>query len=499
MHGNHPSPDHAPRAGRSVGAWLAALIVAAAVAAMLLHLVWNGPPNADEGFYLAAGRATLEGALPVVDYGYTQAPLLPRVLALLVGAGGTSVLAFRLFCAALTAASLTVVGVVLWRRNGAGAALATVLAVVAGVPGAYFLVLGKTYALAHLLLVAAAAVWVLKLPSRTRWLLLSILGTVAVGTRLTVAPSVAVLWLAFAWRHRRELGWWRIAVWPVAGLLLVFLPPFLGDARRAWFWMWEYHVLNTRERHPPGYWAGVLQFSPAIALLALGALVSLVRRRELYCSFGGVCFGAGAVGVVVNLVFAGVHAEYLAPLLGLVAAGAMELLGSAFGKRSWLVPAVGAALALAAGWRMPPAGGSRLHPDHASAAGYLVGHVAAGERVLAARPEIPIAAHRPLMPDMVMGVFAVTTDFDDATATRLGMVPFGKLTRWVDEGVPAAIVLSARPEDNFAGSVPSMGDADLEQQRRFWVAVETRYRVGFRNGFYIVLLRKSATAPAATP
>jgi hypothetical protein len=482
-----------------VGAWLAALIVAAAVGAMLLHLVWNGPPNADEGFYLAAGRATLEGAVPVVDYGYTQAPLLPRVLALLVGAGGTSVLAFRLFCAALTAISLLILAVVLWRRNGAGAALATVLAVVAGVPGAYFLVLGKTYALAHLLLVAAAAVWVLKLPSRTRWLLLAFLGTVAVGTRLTVAPSVAVLWLAFAWMHRRELGWWRIVVWPAAGLLLVFVPPFLGDARRAWFWMWEVHVFNTRERHAAAYWRQLLEFSPAVALLTVAALAAMLRRRTRAGSFGLLCFGAGAVGIVVNVASAGLHAEYVTPFLGLVALGASELLQEALGRRSWLVAGVASVFALAWGWRHIPGRGDTLHGEAAAAAAYLSSQVAAEERVLAARPEIPIAAHRPLMPDMVMGVFAITTDFDDATATRLGMVPFGKLTRWVDEGVPAAIVLSARPEENFAGSVPSMRDADLEQQRRFWVAVEARYRVGFRNGFYIVLLRKSAPAPAATP
>lgn len=61
------------------------------------------------------------------------------------------------------------------------------------------------------------------------------------------------------------------------------------------------------------------------------------------------------------------------------------------------------------------------------------------------------------------------------------------------------MVLSSHAEENFAGTVPSMRDADLAQQERFWAGVERNYHVGFRNNFYIVLLRNKAVPASGQP
>lgn len=53
------------------------LIVGILLTLELCHWeVWS-KLNADEGFYLAASRATLQGELPYFDYAYTQGPFLP--------------------------------------------------------------------------------------------------------------------------------------------------------------------------------------------------------------------------------------------------------------------------------------------------------------------------------------------------------------------------------------------------------------------------------------
>lgn len=476
---------------RRVGPALVVALAVVLMALLLWHLVWNGRRNVDEGFYLAAGRATLAGELPAADFGYTQTPLFPRVLALLVAAGGTTVLSFRLFCAGLTAVALALVGWTMARRAGPWAALLTLGTLVVGTDAVYFLVLGKTYAITQLFLVLCVAALVVEMPERMRWAVLTALGSAAIGCRLTAAPSVAVLWLGCFWPHRREIGWFHFVVWPALWLLAVFAPVFLADAQRAWFWMWRYHLLNTWHRHSPKYFLRVLALSPAITLLLLATPAWVWPRRGVLRGWNMLCYSAGLVGVLANVIFAGVHPEYIAPFLVLCSMGAIGLLHDVGGRMRWVLPGIVILVALPTGWRAVPAAGSTLHAEQAAAAAFLREHVAVDQLVLAAQPEIPLAADRRLMPDTVMGAFSVTTDMDEPTAERLGLVHYEKLIRWVAAAEPAAIVMGMRAEECFGGSVPSMHDADADCQRRYWAALERRYAVGFMNDRYAVLLPRA--------
>ena len=55
----------------------AGLVLLLSVWAAVVFNAWGRELNADEGFYLAASKATLQGELPYRDYAYTMMPLLP--------------------------------------------------------------------------------------------------------------------------------------------------------------------------------------------------------------------------------------------------------------------------------------------------------------------------------------------------------------------------------------------------------------------------------------
>ncbi len=497
-----------------------ALVVGILLVMTLFHWkIWS-ELNADEGFYLAASRATLKGDLPYFDYAYTQGPFLPLLNAPLAAVVQPSLEGIRTISTLWTVAGFLAAYLLLGgvRRPLAAAGCLAILLF----SRVYFsfLPIGKTYALAQLLLLLAAAGLLLPGGWRRRLVWLSVFGVLCAGTRLTLAPVVAGLWAGLWWLHRREARVsWMLMV-PATTVLLLIGPFALPDPSRFLFWNYGYHHACIFPRHPANFWTETWALAPGVWTLGLAALACILKNDTLDRT--GLAFLlAGAAGFALNLFFVGLYPEYATPFVLLILVGSGRVLHSAGFKiwqalvlegarlatgrnlqrvNAWLALAVGGAILAAA---LATSGKPGLPPGYTpgtppvaiqagQAARFLREHTAPGDEVLAAMPEIAIEAGRPLYRNLVMGKFAVTTEIAPERAARLHIMTFDELTDAVDRVRPAAIVGagSTLPRWNFSWTIPSLGPAD-EAQARFWSVANRNYYVAYSANTYVILLRQS--------
>jgi len=464
----------------------ALLAVLWAAFAWWLAAVW--PLNADEGFYLAVSRALGQGLLPYRDYAYTQTPLLPLLQAPLALALPASLLSIRLVSLLWLTGSLVLCFAMLRSRLGAVALLGAHLVLFLSLPAFGFLSMGKTYALAQLLFLAAALPLLLEWRPLAGLAWLSFFSVLSVGSRLTMAPAVLILYAGYCLlrcRGRSPL--------PVVGLPLLFASALLGpfvaaDPERFYFFNWGYHQMSTIIRHPPGFFGRVFIFAPGVWLLALCALPFALRRL----SGPGVLLLASFTGVAANVVVAGSYAEYNAPFVLGAWLGALLLLAEAVRTPFRATALVLAATLSAACARLPvlqrPLGSER------TASAFLRANTAEGDEVLASMTEIPVCAGRPLYRGLLMGKFVVTADLPPVLASQYGFLHASELLSCVAERRPAAVVLSRYMSWNFRYSMPSL--RNFGEFREDWLrALHSGYRIAYFNDAYVVLLRRPAGAP----
>lgn len=129
-----------------------ALLVGILLVMALFHWkIWS-ELNADEGFYLAASRATLKGDLPYFDYAYTQGPFLPLLNAPLAAVVQPSLEGIRTINTFWTAAGFLAAYFLLGGARRPLAAAGCLAILLFSQIYFSFLPIGKTYALAQLLL-----------------------------------------------------------------------------------------------------------------------------------------------------------------------------------------------------------------------------------------------------------------------------------------------------------------------------------------------------------
>lgn len=232
------APDRAPPGagvGLFAGVTIAALIVFAAVAGR--HLV-----NADEGFYLAAGRDVASGLRPYADFFYPQMPYLPYAEAAVFSVSGVNLFAGRMLSAvpaAVLAGVLAVATARRTRRLDAGIA-------VAGIYGLHalslnYLTVVKTYGLSNLFFTCGLLLTLSKDLSWRRAAAGGACAALAVGLRL---PVLAVLLVLLLWSLRS--GSRQAAAFAV-GAAIVMLPLVVIAARDPgafWFNNVGFHELR---------------------------------------------------------------------------------------------------------------------------------------------------------------------------------------------------------------------------------------------------------------
>ncbi len=326
--------------------YLVALEIGTAIVVVLLaalNLIY-GNLNQDEGWYLYAAKMVRDGAVPYVDFAFTQGPVLPYVYGLfhavidaLGVAGGRLVSAwFGLFSGLLAAA--TVARVV--HRNKTFACMAVWILVGCNVYQSYFTTVVKTYGLCACLLMAGFFALTYR-----DWLgatLAGILLALAAGTRLSagIVLPITGVWLIFQRERRWHWVWFGIG----GGLtLLVLFAPFFASAfDQTWFGLLGYHAgrdpggLKALVILKMGFVSRFVQAYFVFVVLTLATVCWRIRQHKL--NAGAVLLWASGIGIsLVHLSAAFPYDDYQAIAYPVLATALVLTLVPRLEER-WLIP-----------------------------------------------------------------------------------------------------------------------------------------------------------------
>jgi len=485
------------------------------------YWVEQGAPSADEGFYLYASSAVWHGAVPYRDFGYTQTPLLPYVPGAVFSAGGYGVRGQRWLNVAWVAAAAGLSAILL---TAAGAPLPwRVLLLLCWClckPLVYWSSVGKTYGFCELLMIGAALCLQgsFLLPDRgakgRRLALLAVLSmlcVLAVGCRLTAAPSAGLLWLGYALVDRGRTPPTLLVGIPVLFALLCIGPFYALDPRNAAFWTWTYHHLNQAHFSRTGLLMDSARAAMAPAALGLaGAALVIARlarpgagdpapvRHGPLWRPGTWVLAAGLAGWVIPVALSGVYSEYAIPSVPLVIVGFGLLVsrpGAPAGRPGAPALAAYAATAIALGVGFA-GGGDLVLPGYLDAVDQTATVVRRETRpddpVLTSMPEIAVASGRPVFPRLELGKFGLTGEMDPVLARARHVLPFQELLDAVNaEACPVVVLFTKDLKWNFTWSIPSFRVIPPASTAQLQQALATHYRQIDANEFFAVYRRRS--------
>lgn len=490
----------------------------------LWHILYGGM-NTDEGFYAIAARSVWQGDVPYRDFGHTQMPLLPYINGLFLQFTGFGLFAQRAINGLWGALTLVLAARWLARRTNPSWALGLVALLSLSALWMYFTHLGKTYAFSGLMVMAAGYLYTEGKSGIKKIIGLALLGTLAAGCRLPLAPFFAVLWCAaIIETHsltlvRRLLIALGSLTWPV----VLVLPFYLAALEAAIFWTLEFHLDSVPDRAWRLTWLLIAAMAPAVWLAFAGMLAQTVirpsatDRRELILAL------ATAITLGTNLMPRGAFEEYgvpLLPALALVSAAGLWRWGDRWPRiRHPLTPLIllAANLTLTVALQWPhlqpevrgtwsmflpltaPAYDPTLPQDLARAKQTVTRYLPPEQPLIG--PMIILAAEtgHPVPRDLRMGACSATADFAAAQAHRLNLVTVPELeARFTDPAMPL-VVLSKNPHNNYLCSMPTF--RNLSAHKAFsWSALFQRdFMVAYEDANFLVLVRKPSPDMSPTP
>lgn len=484
---------HIERPARpAVTGWRAALTIVFAVALYMgaaLPFVRSGTPNADEGFYANIAAIVHEGRMPYRDFAYMQMPLMPYLNGTVMQFTGFGVERQRML--SLGWSTLTVALVVaLWLRLGLRIpAVAGLMAVwCSQEPLLYFHSIGKTYAVVQLLLVAMAWCFVWRRSPRRRLIVLSLLGTLAVGCRGTAAPAVVLCWAAFAWMHRRDLSLTvMVGIPALAGVALIG-PFFVADWHNAWFWNLEYHLASTLERDGLRTTLDALGNLRGIAVVAAFAGILAVRKR--IGGFAPLVAAATILGGLACTAGIGLFDEYVTPFAPVLLLACGGILATAASWRTTVIVcaiAAGLSFTRTEPWRWNHS--SRYLESIAKTSDFVRSISGPDDVILTPMPEIPLESGRPNAANLELGKFGITVELSDERAERLHMLTFRQVAGAVGAKHFPIVVLSRSGWWNFRWTLPSVRGISAVTYRSFAAALATNYRCVYFDDSFVVFMR----------
>lgn len=456
----------------------------ASLALLAAGVAWcaaRSPWNLDEGFYAVAARLVSEGEVPYRDFGFSQGPGYPVVMALPMRLAGGGFVAQRVVASVFVLCAVAVVVRALWGSSRrAGASLAA-LVVASSASALAASALGKTYALAGLALAVVGSVFVsAPSPGAASAVTFIVAASVAVATRLSLLPAVAVLAAGFALALPRDRRF-RFSLALCVSIAAPYALAFAVAPESAGFWLWEYHHGSRLDLRDTRTALEFVRFAPLVWILGLVAMLrpasDLARRLRVV----GV---ATLVGAASQMLFAATYAEYAAPFvpLGALCVGVLPER-----RREVLAFAALCALAGAIGFKGLPS--SRGDAAELSAAAVFVReHTRPSDLVLASPAIVLAEARRRPLPGTEMAPFCVAETMEDTRAARLHIMSVETLVAAIRGGAPKAIVLyrTARLA-NFQFMIPSLelvGTRSAAIERAF----VGRYRIAWASPRLLVLL-----------
>ncbi|UCD27650.1 MAG: hypothetical protein JSV03_11105 [Planctomycetota bacterium] len=466
-----------------------ALSVASYIA-VASYYVLNGELNADEDFYCIAAKRVMSGKILYRDFAYSQMPVIPYVNGLAMRLAGYGFVKQRAINAMWGAITLIIAMVLVDRTAGWPGSVTCGCMFAMSLFWVHFTCLGKTYALAGLFLLIAGAAFYRENHDLKKIGLFSITAALAVGSRLTVVPAVAVLWILLIVQSPTAKQRWLAAILPAVALCCLIVPFYLASPENFWFWNIEYHVGTTyyrswRDTLLDHYW-----LAPGVLALILLALAMLPFLRMKLAIRGLLLVMAAMTGIVTQLSLNSSYGENSVPFLALTTVGAIDIIAKTQFAQWILAPSVlAAALAL---WLNPkPIEQPRIDKTINNIAQFVKAHTNPSDTILTTFPLIAIQAERDVTPFCEMAKFCLTTEMDEDRAKRLHLFTPKTLLEVVESQEPGAIVMTSNyTRWSFYLTVPSIRQADLELMRPAFRAMFDLYEKSMTEDLFLVLIRK---------
>jgi hypothetical protein len=452
-------------------------------------LILNGTQNVDEGFYGLAARAAISGSLPYRDFGYTQTPLFPYVHGAVAELTGFGFIGERLASGVWAFLTFLIGSAWLWRRYGRATGIGFAVILLSTLQWMYFTHLPKTYAFVGLLLLVNIIILEARPRFGERMFWTSLLGVVAVGCRLPMAPFYLVLWAGLLCREYSNRNLVRAIFWPTLFTLLL-ITPFVAAAPRSFlFWALDFH----RESSALKFWRldlmRVYLFAPALSLMTLAFTCALVGRRiRLDCPLDFILLGI-FVTLGCNLLPVGTYEEYASPLIPSLAFVFFVLLGR-LRVNSRLLGLFCALCVLINLCALPPVD-TALYRDTMRAAAY-VGRFQQGDfPFVGSASTVALQAGRPVDPRMVMGTFCCTESYSEKEANKLRLMTPAGIGELMENPGCQVFVLFNTLNWNFVWSMPGfrpVSDAAIGK----WKSTLARdFIQEYGDAHYVVYVRRS--------
>jgi hypothetical protein len=498
-----PSPIAEAAAGRRAGpassrlGGLLAILAAALYASVSLFMVFNGALNIDEGFYGLSSRAAMQGLLPYRDFGYTQLPLFPYINGAVMELTGFSFIGQRLASALWAALTVALGSAWLWRRRGRLAGLGFVAVMVSGLQWMYFAHIGKTNALAGLLILAAVVVLVSVRRPAAQILATSVLGVVAIGCRLPVAPFFFVIWAGLLARNFSPGNLVRALFWP-ALFALVLIAPFVAAAPDAFrFWALDIHGESRVVRNWHLDLPSLFPLSPALCLMGLVLPVGLLLGRIRIARPLDLVLLALFVALACNVLPAGAYPEYPAPFVpSFIFVLCLLLADAGLGSR-WLGAALAICVLVNLTIRAPidPEAYARTR----KAAEYARQFQQEAYPFVGSASIVALEAGAPVPDWLVMAPFCCSEAYSDAEAARRHLATPERIARLMADPRCEVFVMYTVPVRNFVWSMPTFAPISEPSIARFKATLSREYSLEYGDGSYAVFIRRSLYKQAAAP
>lgn len=504
--------SHQERQSQSARLWRRVTVCGGGVFVILgLVFLVAGRANADEGWYLYAGRLVFEGEVPYRDFAYTQTPLLPYVYGLPQILIGPSMYLGRITSFLLSVANLSLCILLARRYSGHMAAGLTALLFATFTYGIYFGVIVKTYALVSLLFTLTFVVISSRLRESIKYPLAAVVALLPATVRLSAIVFSLVI-ITYCLINARSRP--RSIILALCGIIVVVTVLFTARHSHVVRWnllghhlaQWGQATLGERIRHILfGRIPAVMVFF--LSYLLLGTSVASVivcrpvirrkaeryvgRHRSLvFVSLGLILFASA------HLTTGGFHAEYfvpaissLFPIISVAYVGALRSLGAGRSEdathrqsHGWAKKLLHELFALSlvlvpvrhTAALVDLSGGELPISEIRQVSQYVADNTEVSDSILALEALwVSIEADRAALPGLTMAQFSYQ-DISKEEAQALKMVNGNLILQYIKHGTAEAIILT---------------DLDLEMLRNSGVAHSIQQTLS--NRYELALVREN--------
>jgi hypothetical protein len=384
----------------------------------------------------------------------------------------------------------------LWRRRGRLAGLGYVAIMVSGLQWMYFANIGKTNALAGLLVLAAVLVVVSRPRIGAQIFATSLIGVIAIGCRLPVAPFFLVIWAGLLARNFSPGNLFRAIFWPVLfGLLLI--APFIAAAPHSFrFWALDIHGESRVVRNWHLDLASMFPLSPALCTMGLLLPLGLLSRHIRISRPLDLVLLALFVALVCNVLPTGAYPEYPAPFVPSFIFILSILVTEMRASPRWHAFALGLFVLMNLTIRAPI--DRAVYGETRRAADYVRQFQRESYPFVGSASIVALEAGAPVPDWLVMAPFCCTESFPESEAAERHLATPDRIARLMTDPRCEVFVMYTVPVRNFVWSMPRFVPISEGSVARWKKILERNYSLEYGDGSYAVFIRRSVYGqPAA--